>query len=290
MLANNNVNDLLDDPFLSNFMDISLLQDTSDPLLSSGDQEELVVHSDVDNYDSAPTSPVTVHSETRQESVIVLDSEYVNDSLQDECLDLSVCVDLLTSSANTSTPHSPPLSTFSTPSPTSTNTTTAVPLPLQLQHFSISSEELTSMVNDALLLEGISHHPSLSPSSINTTPESLSSEEYSPKCNASSTEDTRKRKSSLSSTASSESDDGLSRKSLKTSNSKALSDGEKQKIRRDKNNEASKISRARRRQRQKGMQSRVKELEVTNERLRKQVEEMTAETERLKQLLIERLN
>lgn len=59
--------------------------------------------------------------------------------------------------------------------------------------------------------------------------------------------------------------------------------------RRDKNNVASQVSRAKRRSRNASMFDRVKELEVENARLRTQVEDMTAEAEKLRKLLVHRL-
>ena len=64
---------------------------------------------------------------------------------------------------------------------------------------------------------------------------------------------------------------------------------DKKKVRRDKNNVASRVSRAKRKERRKALDVRADELEEDNARLRVRVAEMTAETERLKKLLLERL-
>ena len=60
-------------------------------------------------------------------------------------------------------------------------------------------------------------------------------------------------------------------------------------VRRQKNNIASQSSRAKRRAKISSMFGRVGELETMNAELRAQVEQLTAETERLKKLLIDRL-
>ena len=60
-------------------------------------------------------------------------------------------------------------------------------------------------------------------------------------------------------------------------------------VRRDKNNIASQISRTKRRSRNATLSDRVKVLEVDNGRLRAQVEDMTAEAEKLRKLLVDRL-
>ncbi len=64
---------------------------------------------------------------------------------------------------------------------------------------------------------------------------------------------------------------------------------EKRKVRRDKNNKASQVSRARRKQRRKDFELRAEELVEENGRLRVQVETISTEIARLKQLLVERL-
>ena len=65
---------------------------------------------------------------------------------------------------------------------------------------------------------------------------------------------------------------------------------DKCKVRRDKNNKASQVSRAKRRQRQREMNDRVGELETQNKQLREKELELTAEIERMKKLLLERLS
>ena len=60
-------------------------------------------------------------------------------------------------------------------------------------------------------------------------------------------------------------------------------------VRRDKNNVASQVSRAKRRSQNTSMFDRVKVLEVENARLRTRVEDMTAEAEKLRKLLVDRL-
>ena len=89
---------------------------------------------------------------------------------------------------------------------------------------------------------------------------------------------------STSSSADSDTEDLPSNKKAKT----AVKD-EKYRQRRDKNNLASQVSRARRKANRADMSERVTHLETTNAELRRRVEEMTAEAEQLRKLLVERL-
>lgn len=89
---------------------------------------------------------------------------------------------------------------------------------------------------------------------------------------------------STSSSADSDAEDLPSNKKAKT----AVKD-EKYRQRRDKNNLASQVSRARRKANRVDMSERVTQLETTNAELRRRVEEMTAEAEQLRKLLVERL-
>ncbi len=71
---------------------------------------------------------------------------------------------------------------------------------------------------------------------------------------------------------------------------KKLKSSDKLRIRREKNNVASVVSRAKRRQRVKGIKEREEELQVENKKLRAQVEEITIETEKLRILLVQKLS
>lgn len=72
--------------------------------------------------------------------------------------------------------------------------------------------------------------------------------------------------------------------------SSASSPDDKNVVRRQKNNEASKISRANRKAKQQKLFEKEKELEKDNARLHKLIAEMTAETEMLRNILVQKLS
>lgn len=74
-----------------------------------------------------------------------------------------------------------------------------------------------------------------------------------------------------------------------TKKAKQIVKDDKYHVRRQKNNVASQVSRSKRRARHKDMFSRVKELEVANAQLRKQVQEMEREAALLRQSLVQKL-
>ena len=267
----------LDNPFLSNFTDISLLQETqiplehTDPLISGG----------VDN--ATPSTPLECN-------VVVSSSECdVHTSRDQEVFDLSDCVNLLGTSSISDLPLPIPSS-----SPATVVSPTITPrLSFPFNPYDLSSDSnqelaraLSSVTNDSPSdseLDFNSFFAQETPSP-NGSVESSSSDVFfpnSPSSNDAHLKISRKRKN----------DETISEEISLKKTREVTEHGsvDKRKFRQEKNNQASKVSRAKRRERNKKMSSRVKELEVENEKLQAKVEEITAETEKLKKLLVQRL-
>ena len=269
--------DPLDDPFLASFTDVSLLQENC-PLFSGG----------LDDSPPVPPSPAPQLTDNSVNVTIVESSIYNSNTCSQGVLDLSECVNSLVNSS-----PSDPLSSSST----SSSTTPSVPSPVSMETHShqtshlfdfdfsaISEQDLTNVINQF-------SEATPSPPSISTTPLSssstsrettpLSDDRHAPVDTSVVPKQNRKRKS-----IDSPSTEGrkVPRISCDTE-----SVGDKKKVRRDKNNVASRVSRAKRKERRKALDVRADELEEDNARLRVRVAEMTAETERLKKLLLERL-
>lgn len=277
----------IDDPFLNSFTDISLLQERC-PLLSGGRVKSVPpVHTTPQDSDVNVT--VVKSSECDANSATV----------NQEVFDLSDCVNYLTSTPSTLT--SPPLS------PTTSLSTATSPASTNPQHLLLCDFDFTA-ITDQDMASIVSHLSSA------TTPDSpLSTTSDTPSLDGSLTStfsDAVPSSDVFTSHEASPSNDGkpVARKSRKRKvvgsssdlpaekaskvihqASSELSVKEKCKIRRDKNNKASQVSRAKRRQRGVDMSVRAEELVEENARLRVQVEELTAETQTLKRLLVERL-
>lgn len=269
-------NDPMDDPFLSSFTDISVLQE-SFPLLSGG-------------MDNRSLLDCNVNIE------VVKSSESSVDSTQQKLLNLAECIDLLnTSSSSSRLPSTSPAVATPSASPVSpaVSTSSSPETPHQTALFlcdfdfsAISTECLTNLVSttDSTLLSAAVQQTPTSPlhqahpTSHETTPTGCSG-------NQATSKNPRKRESPEQIAPESSSKVVLvSSESLETGSSV-----DKHKIRRIKNNKASQVTRAKRRQRRKNMEERVGELEEENERMREQEKELTVEIEKMKKLLLDKL-
>ena len=269
--------DPLDDPFLASFTNVSLLQESC-PLLSGG----------LDDLPPVPPSPAPQLTDNSVNVTIVESSIYNSNTCSQGVLDLSECVNSLVNSSP-SDPLSSSSTSSSAPSPVSmeTHSHQTSHLLFDFDFSAISEQDLTNVINQ------FSEATPSPPPSISTTPLSSSStsRETTPLSDDRHTlvdtsvvpKQNRKRKSI-------DSPSTESRKVPRIScDTEGVSVDDKKKVRRDKNNVASRVSRAKRKERRKALDVRADELEEDNARLRVRVAEMTAETERLKKLLLERL-
>jgi len=281
----------LDDPLVSSFTDISTLEGGF--LQMDEDHTPFPAN-------SPPNSPETPESATFDIQT-VLSSNMCDET---NCLfDLSQCVSMFTDSSTAVTNTTPQISIPSSPlcpSPLSASSTcdSSPPQSLQLSSFlkdvnlsCLSSEDLenvissiTSLDSDLCSSPSISVSSSFPPSPNNTLPSVAVSDKKSRKRKLSdvSVEERLPAKSRRLSS------DSVS--SLSTVSEPSLTVESKKKIRREKNNAASVVSRAKRRQRHKDLQAREKELKLANADLREQVDFLTAETERMKNMLLKKLS
>lgn len=278
--------DPMDNPFLSNFTDVNVLQEDF-PLLTGGLEKPSPLLKGV--LDSS--SPV----ERNDVKVDVIDSSECSvSSTEQKLLNLSECIDLLNASSAT------PITSIS-PSPSSpvtgiSSTASSPETPPQNSLFlcdfdfsAISEECLASLISTSELMTPFpvthvqlapdSPRHETPPTSHDTTPTCSSDGQLTSDCKP-----CRKRKSSVAQLP----PNTTSKVVLVSSDSEA-GDTDKCKVRRDKNNKASQVSRAKRKQRHKNMAGRVGELEDENEKLRVQEKELTAEIEKMKKLLLDRL-
>lgn len=250
--------DPMDDPMLSNFTDISSLLQDGCPLLSAAAEPE--------PCDCLDRTPATAE----QHEVAVLDSSKLSVT-EDKTLDLSECIELLTSSP----------SQFSNTTTTLTNTTPSSSIASSSSSSSIPSP--ADSLQTSLLLCNFDFSANLL----------QQQETFVAQSAQISGEDQRKRKSLPSAEASPETTKRLRLSSSSSSSASAseptTSDVDKQKTRRDRNNKACQVSRAKRRQHRLEMSQQVGRLEAENERLRQQESELAVEIEKMKNLLLARL-
>jgi hypothetical protein len=244
--------DPLDNPFLSNFTDISVLQETSPSLME-----------DLENPSPLLTevlkTPVLVESDSVKVDVM----ESSDNITQQNLMNLTECIDLLTKSATplASTPSSPLCSVSSDPSSPETPLRDSM-LICDFDFSAVSEEHLTDLIAAVSSVPLHETPPTATPTgcSDSKTPRKrkLSTEELAPE---------------------------LSSKVFR-SNPDLV---HKHKVRRDKNNLACRVSRAKRKHRRQNMEGRVGELESENERLRMQEKELIAEITEMKKLLLDKL-
>lgn len=282
--------DPMDDPFLSNFTDISILQE--DLLLTGGlEKPSPLLTGVLDNSSPLECDDVKVD--------VIDSSEHSVSSTEQKLLNLSECLDFLSASSATPVTSTPP----SPSSPVSgiSSTVASPETPPQTSLFlcdfdfsAISEECLASLISTSSTGEPTPSpvtHVQLIPDSPRretpstfreTTPIDSSDSQVTFGC-----KNCRKRKSP----AEQLQPEVSSKVVLVSSDSRYVETGDTdmRKIRRDKNNKASQVSRAKRKKGRKNMAGRVGELEEENESLRVQEKELTVEIEKMKKLLLDRL-
>ena len=279
----------LDDPFFTNFTDISalegaLLHRNTDPSLSSNFPP---------NSPALPKTPESVSSYSSVNVQTVLSSIVCENT---GVFDLSECVSFLTDTSASTTPLISSPYASSSPSPLSVPSTSANPIQVStlledLDFSTFSGQDFDNVITSIVSMDDPQAQCSSPTSSLSSI---VSLNAIQPDLSDSSKK-SRKRKSSE---ATPESLPVRLRRlsSESTSSCSTVADElpfsavERKKIRREKNNAASVVSRAKRRQRFKDANAREKELETANAELREKVDWLTTETERLRNMLLHKLS
>ncbi len=285
----------LDDPFVSNFANISALETS---LLH---QTNIVPSMPVDctlNSLSCPSTPKSADSSE-------VDVQTMLSSTTCEAttgmFDLSECVNFLSTPVSPNFPSTP---TSPCPSPVSTSSAFEESSPVDslqvssllkdLDFSSFTTQDFHNVISTITHLEEPLSESTSSESSTASSPISVGSPVFPSPTDVVKTSRKRKRSEADQEEASPVRSECLSSDFSSStfcgSEDQPLSTEQKKVMRREKNNAASVVSRAKRRQRFKDIRAREKELEMANAELREKVEWLTAETKRFRDKLLHKLS